>query len=323
MIDELRATNRRVRVVVNPSARGGRGAAALQALRTRVPAGAAVDWVNSRDAAHFIELVRAAQHDPLDAVAVAGGDGTVTLAMAALRAEQRLPLGLLPIGSGNDFARDCGVPAELAGAWATLFVGVPRPIDLGEAGASGPRYGCVASVGLDELALRTIYASVWPRSKALNIYAALRGLIAYTPRTVEVTWPGGGFTGPVMFVAVTNTRSYGGGFRVSPDAAIDDGLLDVCIVRAAGKLRLLGQFPRILRGTHGAVPEVTLQQTPWARITPRDGAPLTVCLDGELDLATATAEVPIELRCLPRALQVLVPRAARTPLATTRAQDGA
>ncbi|MFO0578008.1 MAG: diacylglycerol kinase family protein [Polyangia bacterium] len=307
---ERAAVQRRVRVVVNPSARGGRGVAALSRLMGQHVAGGEIEWVQSRSAEHFVALVRAAQDEPLDALAVAGGDGTVTLAAAALRDGQRLPLGVLPIGSGNDFARDCGVPSELGAACAALIRGVPRRVDLGEAGAGGPRFGCVASVGLDELALRTIYASLWPRSKALNICAALRGLIAYRPRTVEVSWERGRFVGPVMFVAVTNTKSYGGGFRVSPAASIEDGRLDVCIVQAADKVRLLGQFPRILRGTHGEIAEVTLAQTPWARIRPLDRAPLTVCLDGELDLAAATEDRPIELRCLPGALTVLVPRAA-------------
>lgn len=306
--EERAPITKRVRVIVNPSARGGRGAATLSALRERHVAGAQVEWSESRDAADFIAQVRKAQDDPLDVVAVAGGDGTVTLAMVALRAGQRVPLGILPIGSGNDFARDCGVPADVPGAWAALFSGEPRQVDAGEVGG-GPRFGCVASVGLDELALRTIYASVWPRSKALNIYAALRGLIAYRPREVEVTWPGGRFAGPIMFVAITNTRSYGGGFRVSPEARIDDGRLDVCIVAAAGKLRLISQFPRILKGTHGAVKEVTLVQTAEARIAPLDGSPIAVCLDGELDLAEATAKNPTEVRAVPRALSVIVPRA--------------
>lgn len=110
-----------------------------------------------------------------------------------------------------------------------------------------------------------------------------------------------------MFVAVTNTSSYGGGFRVSPQARLDDGELDLCIVRASspllGKLRLLGQFPRILRGTHGKAREVTLARSAWVHIEPVDNGPLPVCLDGELPVVAT----PIELRCLPGALQVLGP----------------
>lgn len=294
-------TPRRVLVIVNPSARGGRGARALARLREET-AGAA-QWVDSRDAAHLIELVAGAQDGRFGAVAVAGGDGTVTLALAGLQGGQRVPLAILPIGSGNDFARDCGVPTTIAEAWATVMSGVARTVDVAEAGPGGPRYGCVGSVGLDELALRVLYASRWPRSKALNIYAALRGLAAYRPREVAVTWAGGEFRGNVMFVAVMNTRSYGGGFRVTPAARIDDGMLDLCIVRAAGKLRLMRQLPRLLRGTHVDLPEMVMGRSPWVRV---EGEPLTVCLDGELDLA----RTPIEFRCLPRALTLLVPGAA-------------
>lgn len=292
-------TARRLLVIVNPSARGGRGARALARLR----GDAGSRWVESRDAAHLCELVAGAQDGRFEAVAVAGGDGTVALALAGLQGGQRVPLAILPIGSGNDFARDCGVPTAIAAAWATALAGAVRTVDVAEAGPGGPRYGCVGSVGLDELALRVLYASRWPRSRALNIYAALRGLAAYRPREVAVTWAGGEFRGPVMFVAVMNTRSYGGGFRVTPAARIDDGALDLCIVRAAGKLRLMRQLPRLLRGTHVDLPEMVMGRSPWVRV---DGEPLTVCLDGELDLA----RTPIEFRCLPRALSLLVPEAA-------------
>lgn len=291
---------RRALVIVNPSARGGRGARALARLRgdSRVIA----EWVDSQDAADLVARVAAAQDGGYDAVAVAGGDGTVTLALEGLRAGQRAPLAILPIGSGNDFARDCGVPATIEAAWATLASGVARTVDVAEAGQGGPRFGCVGSVGLDEMALRVLYASRWPRSKALNIYSALRGLAAYEPREVAVTWAGGAFRGPVMFVATMNTRSYGGGFRVTPTARIDDGALDLCIVRASGKFRLMRQLPRMLRGTHVDLPEVVMARSSWVRVEEVHASPLTVCLDGELDLA----RTPIEFRCLPRALSVLV-----------------
>ena len=107
-----------------------------------------------------------------------------------------------------------------------------------------------------------------------------------------------------MFVAVTNTRGYGGGFLVSPGARLDDGLLDLCIVRRTGKGRLLRHFPRILRGTHGVLPEVILAASPWVRVEGLDG-PLPVALDGELP----SSATPVELRCEPGALWVLAPPA--------------
>lgn len=284
---------RHIRIIVNPGANSGR---AGQRLRR---AGLRAEWVESRSGEHLGELVRAAQADDLDAVAVAGGDGTVALALAALNGANRVPLAVLPVGSGNDFARDLGI-RRLPDALAILETGVPRWVDVARAGSV--RYCCVASVGLDELALRIIHSSSLPRSKALNVYAVLRALCVYRPRAVRVAWEGGGFEGEVMFVAVTNTRGYGGGFLVSPQARLDDGLLNVCIVARTAKGRLLWHFPRILMGTHETLPEVTLAASPWVRIEGVNGE-LPVALDGELPRSTT----PVELRCEARALQVLAP----------------
>ena len=158
------------------------------------------------------------------------------------------------------------------------------PARLSQCWVHRSRSACVASVGLDELALRRIHGSRFRRSQALNLTAALLGLWQYRPRRVAITWQGGSFDGEIMFAAVTNTRSYGGGFRVSPDARLDDGQLDLCIVPAMAKARLLWHFPRILRGTHGALPGVILSQSPWVtlRSADRDGSELPLCIDGEL-----------------------------------------
>ncbi|MFY9825025.1 MAG: hypothetical protein WAM82_26845, partial [Thermoanaerobaculia bacterium] len=164
------------------------------------------------------------------------------------------------------------------------------------------RLCCVASLGLDELALTIVHGSRFPRSKALNLYASLRGLVAYTPRPLRVSWRDGVFEGEVFFAAVTNTKSYGGGFMVSPAARIDDGLLDLCIVKGSGRGRLLANFPRILKGTHGVLPEVVLAASPWVRLE-SPGEPFRVALDGELP-AQAT---PVEITCEPRSLEVLLP----------------
>jgi diacylglycerol kinase (ATP) len=279
-----------VKVLVNPSA--GRGSRRLASLRRARPD---VEWIESDSAAHFGALVREALHGSTR-VAIAGGDGTVALAAAALDGPNRAPLAILPAGSGNDFAHDLGVPRALDAALALAEAGRPRWVDLARAGAR--RFCCVASVGLDELALPIVHRAR-RRSKLLNVWAALRALVAYRPRVVRVAWDGGAFEGPIMFVAVTNTRSYAGGFRVSPAAQLDDGALDLCIVRASGKARLVGNFPRILRGTHGALPEVILARSAWVRLDADE--PLPVALDGELPVDTT----PIELRCEPAALQVI------------------
>src|SRR5439155_3175 len=108
----------------------------------------------------------------------------------------------LPVGSGNDFARDLDMARDPDAWLATLVHGAARRVDVGRERLSGLRFCCVASVGLDELALRMIHGSWLPRSKALNILSALRALWSYRPRTLRILWEGGRFEGEVMFAAV-------------------------------------------------------------------------------------------------------------------------
>jgi len=297
-------TQRRIRVIVNPAAGSGRGMRALKRsglLDSRYD-GVSLEIVESRSPEHLRDVVRASEEDDIDALGLAGGDGTVAIALGALNGVNRVPIGILPSGSGNDFAAHIGVPASIPGAIAVLLHGSVRHVDVASAAPSGARYCCVATVGLDEVALGFIHRSPFPRSKALNIVSVLRALAVYRQRPAKITWEGGAFEGEIMFAAVTNTRSYGGGFKISPSAIIDDGVLDVCIVRRTGRLRLISQFPRVLAGTHGSMPEVLFASSPWVRI---EGLPeqLPVALDGELPQWTT----PTELRCQPGALRVLTP----------------
>lgn len=295
---------RRIRVIVNPTAGSGRGTRALKSrlLDSRYD-GVSLEIVESRSAEHLRDVVSASEEEDIDALGLAGGDGTVALALGALNGVNRVPIGILPSGSGNDFAAHIGVPASIPGAIAVLLHGSVRHVDVASATPGGARYCCVATVGLDEVALRFIHSSPFPRSKALNMVSVLRALAVYRPRPARITWEGGAFEGEIMFAAVTNTRSYGGGFKVSPSASIDDGALDLCIVQRTSRLRLLRLFPRVLAGTHGSMPDVLVARSPWVRI---EGLPeqLPVALDGELPRMTT----PTELRCQPWALRVLTPR---------------
>jgi diacylglycerol kinase (ATP) len=291
---------RRIRVIVNPTARSGRGPRRLRGLETAAPPGLALEWVVSRSAAHLRDLVGEAEAGDYAAVAVAGGDGSVRNALAALGTPNRIPLGVIPIGSGNDFAHDVGIPRDPRAALALLAAGTTRRVDVGR--AAGARYCCVASVGLDEVALDVVHHSGIPRCKALNVVAALWALFTYRPRPLRIRWEGGVIEEEVMFAAITNTRGYGGGFLVSPRARLDDGMLDLCLVRRASRLALLAKFAQILRGTHEGLPEVRLVQSRWFSVEDlRGGA--QAALDGELpDTGT-----PLLVSCERGGIEVIAP----------------
>jgi diacylglycerol kinase (ATP) len=293
-------------VIVNPCARSGAGPRALTPLRTGPPPGSpiSVEWSESRSGAHLGDLVAAAMEEPFDAVAVAGGDGSVALALDAMGrgpdGGRRPPLGILPVGAGNDFATDLGIPRRAREAFRVLLEGATRRVDVLE-DIAGNRVGCLATVGFDALALPIVHSGL-PRSKALNIYAAIHALLRYRPRPLRVTWAGGEYQGPLTFAAAANTRSYGGGFRITPAARLDDGLLDICLVKATGPARLLQLFSQVMSGNHVRSPEVIMAQSPWVRIEGTAGE-LPVAFDGELP-ARAT---PIELTCRPAAALVVAP----------------
>jgi len=296
---------RRIRIVVNPSARSGRGPRLLRDLAATMTGPAPLEWVVSRSAAHLRDLVAEAEDagpGEYEAVAVAGGDGSVRNALAALSSPNRIPFGVVPIGSGNDFAFDLGIPRNPVEALALLADGIPRRVDVGRTG-NGTRYCCVASVGLDEVALDVVRHSGLPRCKALNVMAALWALFTYRPRPLRIRWEGGMLEDEVMFAAVTNTRGYGGGFVISPGASVTDGALDLCIVARSGRIALLSKFVHILRGTHAGLPRVTLAQSPWVTIEDLSGG-AQAALDGELpDSAT-----PLRLECEAGGLEVILPR---------------
>lgn len=302
----------RVQGVFNPSSASGRARRLVRSWGKQSHE-LGLEWKESQSAEHLIHLVRAAQTaevdgQPLDALLLAGGDGTVTLAAEALRGlRQRVPIAVLPAGSGNDFARDLGIVGAAATPAGLLACGQPRWVDLAEvqeagSGRVGARFGCVASVGFDARALEIIHSAWVPRSKLLNVYASLRALWSVPPAEVRVTWDEGEFEGRAMLVGVTNTRGYGGGFLLSPGARIDDGLLDLCLIGDMGRGRLVREFPRIFAGTHGERPGVLLAQSPWVKIESLAGE-LPVCLDGERPVHTA----PVELRALSQALCVVAP----------------
>jgi diacylglycerol kinase (ATP) len=302
--DETIAT-RRTRLIVNPSSRSGRGLNVLRRYLDDRQVPLRLEWIESRSADDWHHLIRAAQDDDIDALAIAGGDGTVTMTLNALEGCNRVPLGILPTGTGNDFARDLGISSYLPEACEVLWRGQPRYVDAGRAtwlDGRITRFGCVASVGFDHEALRIVHDSGWPRSKALNFYASLRALWSYQPKRVSVSWQHGEFQGQAMFVAVSNTRGYGGGFMLSPDARIDDGVLNVYLMPRTRRLRMLREFWRVFRKGADAIPELIQVTSPWVRIDCLNER-LPVAIDGE-PLRHST---PVLLSAEARALGVLAP----------------
>jgi YegS/Rv2252/BmrU family lipid kinase len=230
---------------------------------------------------------------------VVSGDGLIG-AVGGAMAGADTPLGIVSGGRGNDLARVLGIPDDPAGAVAVLAAGESRRIDVGE--TNGRRFLGVASIGFDSEANELANGTNFIRGNLVYAYAALRTLITWRPArfTLRVAEDRMRFTG--YSVSVANSRAFGGGMYIAPEAELDDGEFDIVAVGEVGKLRFVGNLPKVFKGTHVEEDEVRVFRAPEVEV--RASRPFPVYADGE-----HLTDLPAALRVLPRALSVLVPPA--------------
>lgn len=256
----------RLGVVINPTAGHGRGVRRGQDLLAALQArGHTTTDLTAGSAAEAMQRARQAVVDGLDALVVVGGDGMAHLG-ANVVAGTDLPLGIVAAGSGNDVARAAGLPLHDVGASIALIeAGLDsggRPMDAVRTGPPGYEadrwFVAVLSAGFDAAVNERANQYVWPRGTARYVRAVARELVGFQPYGLRLTVDGQVWEQSVTLVSIANTRSYGGGMKIAPDAVWDDGLLDVVIAGPLSRSGLLAVFPRVFPGTHIQHPAVTV-----------------------------------------------------------------
>ena len=234
----------------------------------------------------------------VDAVVVAGGDGTLNAAAPGLMAAE-LPFGIVPLGTANDLARTLAIPSDPVAAAEVILQGRRRALDLGD--VNGRPFFNVASIGLSAQLARTLTRNEKQRWGRLGYATAgARVLARARPFHARITHGGAVDEVHTLQIAVGNGRHYGGGNVVAADAAVDDGRLDLYSLEFASTLKLALMLRAFRRGVHGAWPEVrTLRGAAFTVTTRR---PRSVNADGELITKT-----PAHFRVHPAALEVFAP----------------
>jgi len=286
----------RLRLIFNPMA--GRGRAqkqigkALACLRER---GADVDCVSSTSPADLTRIAAESSRAEWDRVVVCGGDGSLHFALREFDL-QRGTLALLPLGSGDDFARSAGIPRTVIDACDAILYGKTREVDV--ATANGLRYLGVAGLGFDsEVAKYANENAKFLRGSLVYLYSILRVLPRFASCRVRMN---GIRTEQIMFACVGNTPQYGGGIRITPNAQIDDGLLDLCLVHRTTRLQLLKTLPLAYTGSHVKSPFVeTARATEFKFESER---PMDVYADGERLTST-----PVTFALAREKLRIVVP----------------
>ena len=248
-----------------------------------------------------------------DAVMIFGGDGTVHRFLPEL-VQLRLPVLVVPHGSGNDFARALGLRnlGDSLGAWRNFAAGAGnvRVIDLGTiTDSAGVKrfFGTVAGVGLDGAVLRRANRLPrWLRGNGGYVLSLLLVLWRFRAANMNITLDGETQAGQIVLAAFANAAAYGGGMKIAPKARLDDGRLDVCLIHELSRLKLAAVFPRVYSGGHLGVREFEYQQVASVRV--ETDVPWDVNADGEYVCRT-----PVEIGVESAAMRVIVPSGKSKP----------
>ena len=292
-----------IRLIVNPTSGRGRGSTvAKQASQLLDKQGVTHEVIYSRSPGDPARLARESIHDRTAAVVAIGGDGLVSQVAGEL-VETDTPLGIIPAGRGNDFARGLGIPLDIVGACATIVTGHQQRVDVGQ--ANERYFFSVAVMGLAAEINRK--ANTFTKLRVNALYSLLTVITIFTdePQPFTVEYEGRRRRCYSWMIAVGNTWSSARGMALVPAARPDDGQLDACIINGMGKFELLlSVFPKVFRGRH--LYHTGVDTIRGREMTIESDRPCDMYADGE-----RIGPLPVILKAVPQALSVFVPTASQ------------
>ena len=289
-------------IIVNPEAGRGKGRLLGRRLEQRLPK-LRLDYKLQYTKApwHAAELAKQAAAD-FETIVVAGGDGTLHEALNGLAGSagglSGKRMALIPEGSGNDFARALQLPVDMEKALKILLRNHSRKIDVGKANERFFHNGL--GVGFDAWVVDTASKVKRLRGNAIYLYSVLRTLLSYKPQELLLHFGGKTLRDDHFMITIGNGVSLGGGFYLTPDALIDDKLLDLCIIQNMPKLAIIKNLLKVYSGKHREDPRVQMERTDKLKIESRHG--FAFHADGEL-ISLNRKELTVEL--LPGALEFI------------------
>ncbi len=289
---------RQIALLTNPTSGKGKGrrtaAIALPRLRE---AGFDIQELTGTDSSDALDLARKAVADGVDSLVVCGGDGMVHTAVQAV-AGTDVSLGVIPAGTGNDVARYFEIPRNDPQAAADIVVGSrTRSVDLARAG--GTYFVTVLASGFDSKVNERANLMTWPRGQMRYNLATLAELRVFEPLPYTLVLDGEERRVDAMLVAVGNGPSFGGGLRITEGAVLDDGMLDVVVIRPMSKSKLVRSYPKLFTGRITEVPEYEHHLVREVTVA----APgIVAYADGE-----RIGALPLTVEAVPGALKMLVP----------------
>lgn len=302
----------RVMVILNPMADQGRGRQYEAKIETIARPYGGVDLVLPKSSADTREEARRAAEKGYDVVVAAGGDGTVHDVVNGLYqariAGHDVTLGVIPIGSGNDFAYANGLLVDMETAVSRIFTGQPRLIDLAQISDDKGRskiFDNNFGLGFDAVVVIETQKVTRVRGFLMYLVAVFRTMAFYFDRPrVHLTFDDEQVEQNILFIALGIGRRGGGGFLLVPDAKNDDNLIDSCTVNPISRLTMLKMIPRTFNGSHVTSRHVTMRKN--KRIHIQSDAPMPTHIDGEVFSYPEDGVYQVTIVSLPAAMKVMV-----------------
>ena len=301
---------KKVKLIFNPIANLGRAWPVAADLRPVVEELGGADWSGTVYPTHATELARQAGEDGYEMVVAMGGDGTVhevVNGLMQLPREKRPRLGVVPVGSGNDFAFSLGISRKPEEALRQVLAGRPRPLDIGSICDEHGRkeyWNNTLGIGFDTIV--TIHSRRVPILQGFAVYfaAVLQTILFdYHPFSLTVKTDQETLTDEMMMMVLCNGGREGGGFYLDPAAKTDDGKFSYIYVRKISVPRMLMTIPYFLKGTHARLPYVKMGTLQQLEMT--SDRPLYIHTDGEVYAGLGSKVKSLSIQVHPGVLEAV------------------
>lgn len=277
-------------VVINPISGQGRGAIlGTQVVGFLLQSKISYEIISGNSSEILLRNLDSflARNSDCDGIFAVGGDGLAHLLLQKV-VPLKIPMAVIPAGTGNDLVRAFGWPLETIKSYLESIISTPpTSIDLGL--VDGEWFGAVLSTGFDSVVNERANKLTWPKGPMKYNLAIAMELPSFKPREYEITLDERVISTQAMLIAIANGISYGGGMKVCPDANLQDGLFDVMILHPISKLEFLKVFPKVFKGQHITHPEVEIIRSSKVKIQ----ANAVAYADGE-----RVGQLPINAECV-------------------------
>lgn len=299
-----------LRIICNSLANHGRAVGTIEKIRSKLARQPEIEWCETTHPGHAVDLARLSAG--AERIIVIGGDGSiheVVNGLMSLPANQRPTLGIIPAGSGNDFAVSLNIPPDIDSALSLALNGIPHGIDVGC--LSDDQGRCeywTNSMGIGFDAITILYSKrIRLLSGFLMYFAAVMETILFKhiPMHAQMTLDNRPLEEDLILFIVGNGKQEGGGFRIAPHARLDDGKLDLLGMRSISRLRMLATLPAMMNGKHDHLKFAMHEQFTELHLT--SDRPLIIQTDGEIFSGFNSIIHAIDIKTCRQAVQIMTP----------------